>query len=129
MNPDNFYMLDSGYFTDENVYYVLYSKLHEYDIAQQNGEKIDFNPYVDTIIISSPSDNDVSYEVPKAKQQLAVSKWTEIKNNPNSESEEENKINNVNSDDNLTDSTFQFILCALIIFVILHTFRNVFINR
>lgn len=132
----------------------MFSLLKQYDIDSELKSPTKIDPYRDDLIMKTTDDRYI--EIPREIQKYAVQKWIEMKghkyNKPSYEQidylfDEENKIQNDqddNTDDDkacqscrkerkeseytLIDTSFQLILCLIIIFVLLYALSSIRCN-
>lgn len=124
------------------VLLYIFALLDAYDKSIRSNKKQlpESNPYTDKIMLKT--DNGKYVELPGNVQKYAIEKWDEIKKNKstqlekpiisgtnqdNDDTDDEGKPciacrkDKINSDSTLIDTTFQLILCLVMIFTILYT--------
>lgn len=139
---DNLISEEKKYIQLDQTFVLLYifALLDTYDKANTNKKNIPkLNPYSEPILLKT--NNGKYVEIPKNAQMYAITKWNEIKTYTDKKSEEkqeEKQDQNDDTDDEgktciacrkdkinpngtLIDTTFQLIICLIIIFTILYT--------
>jgi hypothetical protein len=117
------------------VLLYMFALLDQYDIAFDLKQTYEIDPYRDKIIMKT--DDDKYIEIPQEMQKYAIQQWTDMKDKKPSYKQEYKAILDDDTDDDkacrscrkerkredhtVIDTSFQLILCLLIIFTILYT--------
>ena len=113
----------------------MFALLDQYYIAYELKNKIDVNPYRDNITMKT--DDGKYVEIPQDMRKYAIQKWIEMKSDKNKKHKNLKQKHDDDTDEDracyscrkekkcndhtLIDTSFQLILCLLIIFTLLYT--------